>query len=219
MATGSLFLKISNAAGAELVLPNMKTRLLQSSGHTGAYEVSRPRSLFEGTPLVHSRWLDDGFPTLSFEAIARLRKSDEFKLFANDLGSVKDLPIDEGRAKLQLALSTYLSAIAHEIGKTHIQPERVSQEHRMTNLARASRWGGYSTAPIGGATSALTLISPSLTFTPLLGVALAAVGMIFTGKFLSRKAATIHSEITEAGMETNLLMPTPVSVADLVARL
>jgi hypothetical protein len=217
MATGALLLTMSNASGAELVLPHMKKRLLQSSSHSLTTERSHAADLIDDTPFVKSPWLDHGFPTLSFAAIARLRNSDEFKAFGDELGRACDLGLELGRAKLAHPLGEYTDRIAYEIGRKRADPKLVAREKRYHELAAASHWSGYAMTPIGGMSSALAMIPSGFAFSPLVAVAFAGVGMVFTGGRLARAAKAKHEEIRDIGLQAGL-GPTSVHVADLVAR-
>ena len=220
MSTGSLFLNIATVVEADLLLPNMKTKLLGLPDSVQPGARSRVGALFEDSPVVSSPWLDEGFHRISFDAIERLRTSPEFSQFSAALSGVAgSLSIEEGRARLQKSLSDYLSVVAYEIGKPRSGPKAVAREQHLTSWATVSRLSGYATAPAGGILGALTLISPSLVFDPLISVVLAGVAMIFTGKGLARRADAMHKEISEVGLQSGVLPPTGVSVADVVALL
>ena len=220
MSTGSLFLTIANSVEADLVLPNMNFNLFQSHGEAEA-RPSPVGSIFQNTPVVSSKWLDDSFHTLSFETIEQLRGSEEFLEFSSKLSDVINLPsIDEGRANLQKSLTTYVDAIAFEVGKPRTPPGVLRRARRLGTSAKISNLIGYATTPTGGVLSAISLLSPSLVFAPVIGVVLAGVGMIFTGRHLARQATTAREAITRRGYESAAVAPTTrVSVADVVAQL
>lgn len=219
MSTGALFLSLAASTQGELVLPQMRRRrLMVSSAESVEVTESQVDDLLQGTPFVQADWLNDVFDTIPFDMILTMRASDEFGEYISELASADTRPRQEAQARLREPLNRYLNRLSYEIGKRRMPAEATIRESRIRRAAVASKLTGYTATPVGIVASALPLVSASLTFSPLIGVALGGVAMVFTGKRLTRASIKLHQEIADAGLRT-VGLTTPVNIADLLNRL